>query len=348
MERSVGIFAFVSSRTSRHRPARRGASLGIRIGTPVVALLGAILLAPTALAAPTAISLGTAAQFAILAGDSITNVPTSVILGDVGVTPDTGAGMGLTCDEVTGTIYTVDLAGPLCRDVDPGLLTTAKNAVTTAYNSAAALTPDSTFAGADNQLGTQNLVAGVYRFTAASTANLIGNLTLTGSSADVWVFQATSTLVTAANSSISFSGGAQACNVFWQVGSAATLGANSDFAGTILAHDDISLGDSVTVDGRLLAGGQANHAGAVTLISDTITRSDCATVAPSPSPTTAGPGPTATRGTTPGGVPTQATTDTASPGAPARDAAGSLGLILLVMALAVSMVAFKAPKRTIR
>ncbi|HUG29582.1 MAG TPA: ice-binding family protein [Candidatus Limnocylindria bacterium] len=324
----------------------------MRIGAPAVALLGTILLSSTAMAAPTAISLGTAAQFAILAGDRITNVPTSVILGDVGVTPDTGAGMGLTCNEVTGTIYTVDEAGPLCRDVDPGLLTTAKNAVTTAYNSAAALTPDSTFAGADNQLGTQNLVAGVYRFTAASTANLIGNLTLTGSSADVWIFQATSTLVTAANSSISFSGGAQACNVFWQVGSAATLGADSDFAGTILAHDDISLGNNVTVDGRLLAGGQANHAGAVTLISDTITRSDCAIVAPSPSPSApAGATPTAAPGATatPNGVvPTQATTDTVSPATPAGGAASYLGLILLLTALVASMVAFKAPRKTIR
>jgi hypothetical protein len=142
--------------------------------------------------------------------------------------------------------------------------------------------------------------------------------------------------VTAANSSVSFIGGAQACNVFWQVGSAATLGANSDFAGTILAHDDISLGNGVTVDGRLLAGGQANHAGAVTLIADTITRSDCADVAPSPNPSTAG------------GAPTQATTDTSSPVAPTGGATSYLGLILLGIALAVSMVVFKAPKRTDR
>ncbi len=355
-----------------HRPARRGASLGLRIGLPVVALLGTILIAPAAMAAPTAISLGTAGQFAILAGDAITNVPTSVILGDVGVTPGTGAAIGLTCAEVTGAIYTNDLAGPLCRIVDAGLLTTAKNALTAAYDEAAALTPDSTFAGADNQLGTQNLVAGVYRFSAASTANLVGNLTLTGSSSDVWVFQATSTLVTAANSSISFSGGAQACNVFWQVGSAATLGADSDFAGTILAHDDISLGNSVTVDGRLLAGGQANHAGAVTLIADTITRSDCADGGTSPSPTAAGPGtsPTAaapgtaataaapgtsatttagpgTTATTTGVVPTQATTDI-SAAAPTRGATGSLGFVLVLIALAAWMVAYKAPRKTIR
>ena len=322
---------------SGRRAARRHSVLGIRIGLPVIALLGAVLLAPAAMAAPTAVSLGTAARFAILAGDTVTNVPTSVILGDVGLTPGTGAAIDLTCAEVTGTIYTVDLAGPLCRDVNPGLLTTAKNALTTAYNNAAGRTPDSTFAGSDNQLGTQTLVAGVYRFTGASTANLIGDLTLSGSSADVWIFQATSTLVTAANSSVSFIGGAQACNVFWQVGSAATLGANSDFAGTILAHDDISLGNNVTVDGRLLAGGQANHAGAVTLISDTITRSDCATVTPRATST-------ATNGVTP----TQATTDAASPGAAAGGGVSYLALIMLAVALAVSVVVFRAPKRSAR
>jgi Ice-binding-like len=260
----------------------------IRIAAPAAAVVGCILLAQTAIAAPTAISLGTAAPFAILAGDAVTDVPTSVIAGDVGLTPATGAAMtGLTCAEVTGTIYTVDLAGPLCRDVNAGLLTTAKNALTAAYDAAAAAPPDTTYADTDNQLGTKTLTAGVYRFTAATTANLTGNLTLSGSADDVWIFQATSTLVTAARSSITFTGGAQACHVFWQVGSAATLGANSQFAGTILAHDDISLGSSVTVDGRLLAGGQANHAGAVTLISDTITRSDCATAGPSASESSA-------------------------------------------------------------
>lgn len=134
------------------------------------------------MAAPTAVSLGSVASFAILAGDAVTDVPTSTILGDVGVSPTTGAAItGLTCAEVTGTIYTVDLAGPLCRDVDPGLLTTAKDALTTAYDTAAGLTPDTTYAAADDQLGTRTLTAGVYRFTAASTANLIGNLTLDGS-----------------------------------------------------------------------------------------------------------------------------------------------------------------------
>jgi Ice-binding-like len=356
----VGIFASSASPDSR----ARGASLGIRVAAPAAALLGTLLLANAALAAPTAVSLGTAEPFAILAGDAVTDVPTSTILGDVGLTPTTGAAItGLTCAEVTGTIYTVDIAGPLCRDVNPGLLTTAKNALTTAYNSAAGLTPDTTYVAADNQLGTKTLTAGVYRFTAASTANLIGNLTLNGSTDDVWIFQATSTLVTSANSTVTLTGGAQACNVFWQVGSAATLGANSDFVGTILAHDDISLLNKVTVAGRLLAGGQANHAGAVTLIHDTITRSDCATVVPTPSPTAAPVAtavPTLAPGASPiasspaglGNAPTAApnatgpSTDSApSPSSPPTTPASELYLLIVLGALAATVIAMAPGRR---
>lgn len=296
--------------------------------------IGAALLMMTfltqmaAAAGPTRIPLGTAASFAILAGDEVTNVPTSAITGDVGLSPATGAAItGLTCAEVDGTIYTIDAAGPLCRDEDAGLLTTAKNALTTAYNNAAGRSPDTTFAGSDNQLGGENLVAGTYRFTGASTANLIGNLTLTGGADDVWIFQATSTLVTAANSSITFSGGARACNVFWQVGSAATLGASSNFAGTILAHDDISLESQVTVHGRLLAGGQANHAGAVTLIKDTIVRSGCA----------AGPGATPSRSLD------QPNTSTA-PGAGSRPSE-PVGPFLLLLLCVVTLLIARAPSR---
>jgi hypothetical protein len=186
---------------------------------------------------------------------------------------------GLTCAEVTGTIYSVDATGPLpCRVTNPGLLTTATAAVTAAYVDAAGRTPDTTFATLDNQLGGQSLVPGVYAFGHATTANLIGNLTLAGDADSVWIFQASSDLVTAASSTVTLTGGAQACNVFWKVGSAATLGTSSTLVGTVLAHDDISVTNAATVQGRLLAGAQAS--GAITLISDTITRpSACVTQA---------------------------------------------------------------------
>jgi hypothetical protein len=317
-----------------------------RVGPVAFTLLMLLtfLVQPIAAVSPPTVPLGTAAPFALLSGSGITNVPTSVIGGDVGTSPITGAAIaGLTCAEVSGTIYTIDAAGPACRVVDPGLLTTAKNALTAAYDNAAGRTPDSTYVDVDNQLGGEVLVAGIYRFGGATTANLIGNLELTGSADDIWIFQATSTLVTAASSTITFSGGAQACNVFWQVGSAATLGQDSSFAGTILAHDDISLASDVTVDGRLLAGGQANHEGAITLISDTITRSTCAA---GPGPTaTAGPGATATAapGGTAGPVPTQADTTTL-PGE-SRQPNLPVGLFVVLALGILMLVATRTPSR---
>ena len=304
-----------------------------RVGPVALTLLMllTLLVQPIAAVSPTTVPLGTAAPFALLSGTGITNVPTSTIGGRVGTSPASGAAItGLTCAEVTGRIYTVDDAGPGCRVVDAGLLTTAKNALTNAYNNAANRTPKKTYAGADDQLGGKSLVAGIYRFGGATTANLIGNLELTGSTTDVWIFQATSTLVTAASSSITFSGGAQACNVFWQVGSAATLGESSSFAGTILAHDDISLGSEVTVDGRLLAGGQANHEGAITLIMDTIIRSDCAAA---PARTVGPRGPVPTLPDTSG-----LTVDTQRQGLP-------VGLLVVLGLGILVLVATRAPSR---
>jgi len=163
--------------------------------------------------------------------------------------------------------------------MNAGLLTTATQDVTNAFLDAAGRTPDVTYVALDNQLGgAQTLVPGVYRFGAATTANLIGNLTLAGDADSVWIFQASSSLQTANSSTVTLTGGAQACNVFWKVGSAATLGGSSTLVGTVLANDDISVLGAATINGRLFAGAQA--AGAITLITDTITRpSSCTSVA---------------------------------------------------------------------
>src|SRR5687768_8289643 len=223
-------------------------------------------------AGPPTVGLGTADGFAILAGSTITDVPASTITGDVGLSPAAGSFIGLTCAEVTGTIYSVDASGPLpCRVTNAGLLTTAKNDLTVAYGSAAGRTPDTTFVAGDNQLGGQTLSAGVYRFGGAVTANLIGNLTLSGDASDVWIFQATSTLITAASSSVTLSGGAQACNVFWQVGTSATIATSTSFVGTIMADQSIALQTGATLQGRALA-----MIAAVTLDQNTITRPACA------------------------------------------------------------------------
>ena len=247
-------------------------------------VLGMLLtLVGGAAAAPTAVSLATANSFAVLAGTAITDIPPSPITGDVGVSPASGSSItGLTCAEVTGTIYSVDGSGPLpCRVTNAFLLTGAKNDLTKAYVDAAGRTPDTTFVAADNQLGGQTLAPGVYKFGHGTTANLSGNLTLSGDASAVWIFQATSDLVTASSSTVTLTGGAQSCNVFWQVTSSATLGTSSTFRGTILALTSITVTNGVTIDGRVLA-----QNGAVTLDHDTITKSTCAAPPPPPPATT--------------------------------------------------------------
>ena len=228
-------------------------------------------------ASPPTVGLGTADSFAILAGSSVTDVPVSAITGDVGLSPAAWV-PGLTCAEVTGTIYSVDASGPLpCRVTNAGLLTTAKNDLTTAYNNAAGRVPDTTFVAADNQLGGQTLVAGVYRFGGAATANLIGNLTLNGSASDIWIFQATSDLVAQTSSTVTLTGGARACNVFWQVGTSATIRTSASFVGTVMADQSIALQANATLQGRVLA-----RIAAVTLDQNTITRPTCAAVEAAP------------------------------------------------------------------
>lgn len=245
----------------------------------LVLVLACIPLAAAGGASGSAVStvpLGTAGSFAVLAGTGISDVPTSALSGAVGLSPATGAAItGLTCAEVTGHTYTVDAGGPLpCRETRPGLLTTARSDRSTAYVDAAGRSPDRTYGAGDNQLGGRTLAPGVYRFGHATTANLSGNLTLKGDASSVWIFQATSDLVTAGSSTVTLSGGAQACHVFWQVGSTATLGGSSNLKGTVLTGASITLGNGVSVSGRLLAGA------AVTLIADTISRPSCSSATP--------------------------------------------------------------------
>jgi len=225
-------------------------------------------------ASPMAISpdLGMADSFAVLAYTEITNIPTSAITGDVGLSPATGAGIGLTCAEVTGTIYSVDAYGPLpCRVTNAGLLTTAKTDLSNAYDALSA--GDNTdctidYGAITQELGGLTLVPGVY---CANAFTLSGILTLNGADTDVWIFRSASTLITSGAAEIVLSTGGIPCEVWWKVGSSATLGTNTSLAGNILALTSISLATGANLDGRALASN-----GAVTLAKNTIAIPICA------------------------------------------------------------------------
>ncbi|HUF85213.1 MAG TPA: ice-binding family protein [Acidimicrobiia bacterium] len=302
-------------------------TLPARIALLVVLVLAAshFIGGGTASAAPTPVGLGTATDFAIRAGDGISNTPTSAITGDVGLSPGPGtAYTGLTCAEVTGTVYKVDATGLPCAVEDPGLMTTVSADARTAFNTTSAL-PGATPLATD--LAGENLVAGLYSFGAAAT-NLSGPLTLNaaGDPSSVWIFQASSSLITSPGSTISFSNlppgttAAQlACNVYWTVGSSATLDTTTNFIGTILASASITVNNGATVTGRLLAANQPSGAGAVTLIADTIVRPTGCTTSP------AGTGGTPAAPASPTDTPTTPGTPTGpgspgTPGGPPADA----------------------------
>jgi serine protease AprX len=204
----------------------------------------------------TGLGLGTAESFAILAGTTVTNTGPSTIAGNLGLSPGTAL-TGFGAAAVDGTTYAAG-AIPLKAQSD----------LTTAYVDAANRTPA---VSAPEDLGGLTLGAGVYRH--ASSLGLTGTLTLDaqGDPNAVFVFQAGSTLITGPASRVELVNGAQACNVFWQVGSSATLGTGTVMAGNILALTSISMNAGVTMHGRALA-----RNGAVTLIDDTVTAAHCA------------------------------------------------------------------------
>ncbi len=224
-----------------------------------IAAVIALGLAPTAATAATAIDgpigLGTAAPFAVLGASTVTNTGPSVINGDVGLSPGTSI-TGFPPAVVVGTIHPTD-----------AVAAQAQADLTTAYNVAASLTPTASGLG---DLTGSSLTPGVY---AGGELSVTGELTLAGTAESVWVFQAASTLTIGSGADITVTGGASICNVFWQVGSSATIDTGAQFVGTVMANASITANTAATITGRLLA-----RTGAVTLDTNTITApTGCAT-----------------------------------------------------------------------
>ena len=200
---------------------------------------------------PLPVNLRSAGSFVILSKSGITNVPTSAITGDIGTSPITGAAIGLECAEVTGTIYTVDAAGPACRIQDAVKLTTAVGDMETAFSDAAARTlPDFTELGAGDISG-MTLTPGLYKWS--SSVGITNGVTLTGGTEDVWIFQISSDLTAASGAIVTLAGGAQAKNVFWQVAGQTTLNTSAQFKGIILCKTLISMKTGATLKGRAMA-----------------------------------------------------------------------------------------------
>jgi hypothetical protein len=209
-----------------------------------------------------AVGLGTAEAYAVLAGSGITNINATTISGDVGSSPTSSE---------TGFGSVTFVSGANHNDPDPNDAVTqgAKLAVTDAFTDAAGRS----FSVVPSELGSTIKLPGVYKNTATSDFQLTGSLTLDaqGDPNAVFIFQSDTTLITASASSVNLINGAQACNVFWQVGSSATLGTGTNFIGTILADQAITDNGGSTVHGRLLT-----RIAAVTLNNTTINRPVCA------------------------------------------------------------------------
>ncbi|MEX2400480.1 MAG: ice-binding family protein [Rhodothermales bacterium] len=202
---------------------------------------------------PEPVELGAAARFGVLGGSTVTSTGNTVINGDLGLSPGSAVD-GFPPGQVTGDIF-INTPEAVNGQAD----------LTTAYNDAAGRTTNPiTVAG---NLGGQTLPPGLYK-SQTSLEISSGDLTLDaqGDANAVWIFQMGSTLTTTSGRQVVLSGGAEAANVFWQVGSSATIGTTSAFVGTIMADQSITLETGATLDGRALA-----RIGAVTLDENTVT-----------------------------------------------------------------------------
>ena len=221
------------------------------------------------------VPLGSSSSFAILASAAITDIPTSSITGDVGLTPDTGSNISgfsdpATCPEVTGKMYAVDATGPACALIDPVLLTNAKTDAGIAFTNARAAVRGTPQAVSGNLNGL-TLYPGLYESGTSLEISPGGFLYLDaqGDGNAVFIIRSATSITTEATSEVVLTKDAKAANVYWTAGSAVTLGTNSIMKGTLIAGTAISLLTGANLEGRALNQGAA--AEAITLDSCTIT-----------------------------------------------------------------------------
>jgi hypothetical protein len=240
------------------RPFLHAGRKTLRAGLLLLGSLSTLIFASSALGAPATVGLGSAASFSVLGGSTVTNTGPTTMFGDLGLSPGSS---------VTGAPHVLGQT-----HVDDAVAIGAKSDLTTAYNNAASR-PTNGSAGTD--LAGQTFTPGV-RNASSSLLLSSGSVTLNaeGDPNAVFIFQIGSTLITGSNTTVQLINGAQACNVFWRVGSSATLGTGTRFVGTIMASATITANTAATIHGRLLA-----QTAAVNLDTNTITTSNCASSA---------------------------------------------------------------------
>lgn len=256
----------VATRSNDRPRVQRGRGRSAALLLSLLALAPAAIFfdAESAAAAVPNVLLGTAADYAVLGGAMVSNTGNSTLDGSLGVSPGSA---------ITGFPPGLVLA-PWVIDTTNAAAAQAQSDLTIAYVDAAGRSVDATTAA---DLGGLNLQPGVYATSDHGALQLTGTLTLDGMGdpGSVFIFQTDSSLITASASSVVLINGAQECNIYWQVGSSATLGTGSVFVGNILALTAITVNNGVTVHGRALA-----RNAAVTLDNDVFTRPSCAQAPP--------------------------------------------------------------------
>lgn len=211
----------------------------------------------TAAVGPAPVLLGTAGNYVILAKTGVSTVPASAITGDIGLSPAatsylTGFSLTMvgttyaTSPQVTGSLYAADMTTPTSSN-----LTTAVSNMETAYTDAAGRpTPDFLNLGT-GEIGGQTLAPGLYKWTTGVTIST--DVTISGASNDVWIFQIPGNLSMSAAKNVVLSGDAKAKNIFWQVAGTVTIGTGAHFEGIILSQTSVTLETGASMNGRALA-----------------------------------------------------------------------------------------------